>query len=216
MTTTIDTTQAVLAVLLTLIWGVSLGVLFYATHVQRVRWGLMLWIPMVLLLGPVGLLIYQYGRRSTTRHSARQAHRINSVRPTLHYGKQPGQPLPTTSPLGSGFFLYVSIGQEATRCVEIPFRGSVSIRRGHATERPAPHELILQDPAVSRSLHCTVTRVGRKLMLEDRSKNGTIVDGQHYLQQRAELRINSIIRVGKTSIRVQAEGQVRPTTQGDE
>ena len=130
--------------------------------------------------------------------------------------QQPGQPLPTTSPLGSGFFLYVSIGAEATRCVEIPFRGSVSIRRGHTTERPAQHELILQDPAVSRSLHCTVTRVGRKLMLEDRSKNGTIVDGQHYLQQRAELRVNSIIRVGKTSIRVQAEGQVRPTTQGDE
>lgn len=175
----------------------------------RPRRDLWLWIPLTLLLGPLAALVYLTEIRISG--GVRTAPRHVPASPPTAVLQTSARQLPPTTRLGSGIFLYVRYGSCAHQAFELPFRGELVVRRGFPGESSLPGVLALDDPAISRRMHCRVIK-GEHIELEDASSNGTLVDGHLVQGGRVRLKVGSIVRVGSTTLVVMSRQQVAPTT----
>lgn len=186
-------------------WVGSLIMIIFYARSQRRYHDLWSWLPSTLMFGPFAA--FAYARKLNTRSSTRPlpARAGLLATPTTRL-PLPKPPLAPTAPLGSGLYLYVRYGVDATQAVEIPMHSELIVRRGAPDDTSTTGTLVLHDATVSRNQHCRVIK-GSQIELEDTSRNGTIVDGQLIRNGRVVLKVGSIIRVGKTTLVVMTHYQ---------
>jgi hypothetical protein len=192
-----------------LCWAGAVAMVLHRAQAQGRRQDLALWLPLTCLLGPLAAIVY------LTEFMMRLKARIPPATPISRVAGstavlRSSAPLAPTTRLGSGVFLYIRYGEDACHAIELPLQGDLVIRRGAADEKSSDSCLILHDPSVSRTQHCRVIR-GDQMELEDTSSNGTIVDGKVVRGTSVRIKVGSILRVGKTTLVVVSEQQIKQT-----
>jgi hypothetical protein len=162
------------------------------------------WATLALLLGPIGLPFYlseRMRRRAEFNKIGHGKAAVPVLDPRRVFRTAGMRRYTDIQPPGSGIFVVVGEDSQAAVEAEIPARGSLVVRRAVGNERSRPGVLILHDDAVSRQEHCRLSFQDGRLRLEDRSRWGTIVDGERVRHTVQQITIASVLRVGKTVLR---------------
>ena len=161
------------------------------------------WAALALLLGPFAIPFYLSERMARRAELNKLGHGKAAFpvpegrRPFRAGGQRSFEPVALP---GSGVFVSVLDGVDAGQRVEIPAQGALIVRRGTSAERAHAGVLVLHDNAATRHEHCRLRLEHGRVILEDRSRWGTLIDGTRVHGKSVEVSPGSIIQIGKTSI----------------
>ncbi len=164
------------------------------------------WGALTLLLGPLAVPLYLSERMARRAEMNKLGYGKAAFpvpegrRPFRSAGMRQFEPVFP----GSGISVVVQEGVDIGQSAEIPANGELVIRRSTVGEKSRPGVLVLHDNAVSREEHCRVLLKGDRLIVEDRSRWGTIVDGKRMQGGSVEVDAGSRIQIGKTVIAVRS------------
>lgn len=193
----------------TVVWLLALAWVLQDAYANFPRASQVWWGAFTLVLGPFAVPFYLSERLTRRAEFNKIGHGKAAF--TAPEGKRPfrdgRQHRFTDIPgAGSGYFVTANEGGSGKQRVEIPADGPLVIRRGVPGEYSRPGVLVLQDAAVSRDEHCRLWVANGRVMLADRSRWGTMVDGERVQDASVDVAPGTFFRIGQTEFRVHQGG----------